>query len=118
MTGEEIKSLIGVTDYYNRYEKDKKWDYVALLVGRATQAAEINEIQNISEEKTKSIGKSLYEEGMIIEGCGISYNLSTKKATSIEHYRDWSCKNRSLENLKHFNSRQRQLIEKSGERLS
>lgn len=81
MTGEEIKNLIGVTDYYNRYDKDKKWDYVAILVGRATQAAEINEIQNISEEKTKSIGKSLYEEGMIIDGCGISYSSSTKKAT-------------------------------------
>ena len=81
MTGEELKDLISVTDYYNRYDKTKNWDYVALLVGRATQAAEINEIQNISEEKTKSIGKSLYEEGMIIEGCGISYSSSTKKAT-------------------------------------
>lgn len=81
MTAEEIKNLIGVADYYNRYDKDKSWDYVALLVGRATQAAEINEIQNISEEKTKSIGKSLYENGMIIEGCRISYNSSNRKAT-------------------------------------
>lgn len=76
MTGEEIKNLIGVTDYYNRYNKDKNWNYVALLAGRATQAAEINEIQNLLEEKTKSIGKSLYEEGMIIEGCGILYASS------------------------------------------
>ncbi len=81
MTGEEIKNLLDITDYYNRYDKNKRWDYVALLVGRATQAAEINEIQNISEDKTKSIGKSLYEEGMIIEGCGIFYSSSTKKAT-------------------------------------
>ena len=81
MTGEEIKNLLDITDYYNRYDKNKKWGYVAILVGRATQAAEINEIQNISEEKTKSIGKSLYEEGMIIEGCEISYSSSTKKAT-------------------------------------
>ena len=81
MTGEEIKNLIGVADYYNRYDKDKNWDYVALLAGRATQAAEINEIQNISEEKTKSIGGSLYEDGMIIEDCKISYNSSSRKAT-------------------------------------
>ncbi|MBQ6983053.1 MAG: DUF4815 domain-containing protein [Synergistaceae bacterium] len=81
MTGEELKTLIGVADYYNRYHKSKGWDYVALLVGRATQAAEINEIQNILEDKTKAIGSSLYEQGMIIDGCGISYNSSSKKAT-------------------------------------
>ena len=79
MTGEEIKNLIGAADYYNRYDNDKGWDYVALIVGRATQAAEINEIQNLLEDKTKSIGKSLYEDGMIIDGCEISYNSSTKK---------------------------------------
>ena len=81
MSGEEIKNLIDVADYYNRYNKDKNWDYVALLVGRATQAAEINEIQNILEDKTKSIGESLYEDGMIIDGCEISYSSSTRKAT-------------------------------------
>ena len=74
MTGEEIKELIGVQDYYNRYDKSKSWDYVAVLVGRATQAAEINEIQNILEDKTKAVGSSLYEEGMIIDGCRISYS--------------------------------------------
>ena len=74
MTGGEIKTLIGVPEYYNRYEKDKNWDYVAVLVGRATQAAEINELQNILEDKIKAVGSSLYEEGMIIDGCGISYS--------------------------------------------
>ena len=67
MSGEEIKNLIDVADYYNRYNKDKNWDYVALLVGRATQAAEINEIQNILEDKTKSIGESLYEDGNFLQ---------------------------------------------------
>ena len=74
MTGEEIRELIGVPEYYNRYDKSKGWDYVAVLVGRATQAAEINELQNILEDKTKAVGSSLYEEGMIIDGCGISYS--------------------------------------------
>lgn len=81
MTGEEIKELIGISNYYNRYNKSKSWDYVAVLVGRATQAAEINEIQNILEEKTKAVSSSLYEEGMIIDGCRISYNSSNKQAT-------------------------------------
>ena len=81
MTGEELKSLIGVADYYNRYDKAKNWDYVAILVRRATQAAEINEIQNILEDKTKAVASSLYEQGMIINGCGISYSSSNKKVT-------------------------------------
>lgn len=81
MTGEELKDLIGVADYYNRYDKSKSWDYVAVLVGRATQAAEINEIQNILEDKTKALGLSLYEQGMIIDGCRISYNVLNKQAT-------------------------------------
>ncbi len=74
MTGEEIKDLIAVPEYYNRYDKGKGWDYVAVLVGRATQAAEINELQNILEDKTRAVGSSLYEEGMLIDGCGISYS--------------------------------------------
>ncbi len=81
MTGEELKTLIGVDEYYNRYEKAKNWDYVAILVGRATQAAEINEIQNIFEDKLKAVGSSVYEQGMIIDGCGISYSSSSRKAT-------------------------------------
>ena len=81
MNGEEIKNLIGVADYYNRYSQEKSWDYVAVLVGRATQAAEINEIQNIFEDKIKAVGSSIYEHGMIISGCGISYNSSSRKAT-------------------------------------
>lgn len=81
MSGEEIKNLIGVADYYNRYNKDKSWDSVAVLVGRVLQAAEINEIQSILEAKTKAIGQSLYEDGMIIDGCGIYYNSSSRKAT-------------------------------------
>ena len=81
MSGEEIKNLIGVADYYDRYNKDKNWDSVSVLAGRVLQAAEINEIQSILEAKTKAIGSSIYEQGMIIDGCGISYNSSSKKAT-------------------------------------
>ncbi len=80
MNGEELKSLVGIAEYYNRYDKAKNWDYVAVIVGRATQAAEINEIQNIFEDKLKSVSSSIYEQGMIIDGCRISYNSSSGKA--------------------------------------
>ena len=79
MTGEEIKNLIGVPEYYNRYDKAKNWDYVAVLVRRATQAAEINEIQCILKDELRAIGSSLYEDGMILDGCEISY--ASSKAT-------------------------------------
>ena len=79
MTGEEIKNLIGVPEYYNRYDKSKGWDHVAVLVGRATQAAEINEIQCVLKDELRAIGSSLYEDGMILDGCEISY--ASSKAT-------------------------------------
>ena len=79
MTGEEIKRLIGVPEYYNRYDKSKGWDHVAVLVGKATQAAEINELQCILDDKIKAVGSPLYEHGMILDGCGISY--ASSKAT-------------------------------------
>ena len=79
MTGEELKNLIDVSDYHNRYDKSKSWDYVAILAGRAMQAAEINEIQNILEDKTKAVSSSIYENGMILDGCGIS--CTTSRAT-------------------------------------
>ena len=77
MTADEIKSLINSNDYYNRYDKDKHWDHIGVLVGRATQAAEINEIQSLLEEKIKRVSQTLYENVTIINGCGIYWNSST-----------------------------------------
>ncbi|MBQ7594146.1 MAG: DUF4815 domain-containing protein [Synergistaceae bacterium] len=81
MTGEEIKTLLKVPEYYNRYEKSKNWDAVAVLSGRAMQSAEFNEIQSIAEEKIKAIGSSLYADGTIIKGCAITLDTGTKKAS-------------------------------------
>ena len=81
MTAEEIKALVSSPDYYNRYDKTKNWDYITVVVGYPTQAAEINELQNILEDKIKDVGKSLYDDGTIISGCEISLNTTTKKAT-------------------------------------
>ena len=81
MTSDEIKELVNSPDYYNRFDKNKNWEYILLFVGRPTQAAEINELQNLLEEKIKAIGKSFYEDEIIISGCEISVNTSTKKAT-------------------------------------
>ena len=81
MTADEIKSLIKSTEYYNRYDKANHWDNVAVLAGRPMQSAEFNEIQNIAEGKIQAIGNALYEQGTLIQGCGISWNSTTKTAT-------------------------------------
>ncbi len=79
MTAEEIKKLVNSQNYYNRYEKGKNWDYISVMAGRAMQSAEFNEIQNVLEEKIKSIGNSLYADGTVIEGCSIVYDTENKK---------------------------------------
>lgn len=81
MTAEEIKTLVNSPDYYNRYDKSKNWEYIALIVGVPTQAAEINELQSLIEDKICSVGKSLYDDGTIIDGCEIVLNATTQKAT-------------------------------------
>ena len=81
MTADEIKQIVNSPYYYDRYDKNKHWDYVSVLSGRPMQSAEFNEIQHIAEEKIKSLGEALYEHGTIIDGCELSFNSSTKKAT-------------------------------------
>ena len=80
MTAEELKKLIGSSDFYDRYDKSKGWEFLPVMAKRAMQSAEFNEIQHIAEEKVKALGNSLYADGTIIEGCAISYDPSTKKA--------------------------------------
>ena len=78
MTAEEIKAIVASQNYYNRYDKNKKWSYIAVLAGRALQSAEFNELQNVLEERTQAIGASLYEDGMILDGCDITFTSATK----------------------------------------
>ena len=73
MTAEELKKLIGSSDFYDRYDKSKGWEFLPVMAKRAMQSAEFNEIQHIAEEKVKALGNSLYADGTIIEGCAISY---------------------------------------------
>lgn len=80
MTAEELKKLIGSSDFYDRFDKSKGWEFLPVMAKRAMQSAEFNEIQHIAEEKVKALGNSLYADGTIIEGCAISYDPSTKKA--------------------------------------
>ena len=80
MTADELKKLVSSSDFYDRYNKAKHWDFLPVMAKRAMQSAEFNEIQHIAEEKVKALGNSLYADGTIIEGCAISYDPSTKKA--------------------------------------
>ena len=79
MTAEELKKLMHSSDFYDRYKKSDKWDFLGVLAGRAMQSAEFNEIQHILEEKIKSLGNTFYAEGTIIEGCAISFDTTNKK---------------------------------------
>ena len=80
MTAAEISKLINSPNFYDRYDETKKWDYVGVMAGRAMQSAEFNEMQHVLEDKIKSLGKALYADGTIIEGCAISYATESKIA--------------------------------------
>ncbi len=84
MTADEIKALVKHSDFYDRYDKSKNWDFVAVIAGRAMQSPEINEIQHIFDEKIKSLGNALYADGTIIEGCAISFEPEQKRANLTE----------------------------------
>lgn len=80
MKNTELKTLMNHPDYYNRYEREKNWDYIGIISGRAMQGAEANEMQHILEEKVKSLGNALYVDGTIVEGCEITLDTSLKVA--------------------------------------
>ncbi len=80
MTADELKKLVGSSDFYDRYDKAKHWDFLPVMAKHAMQSAEFNEIQHIAEEKVKALGNSLYADGTIIEGCAISYEPSSNIA--------------------------------------
>ena len=80
MTADEIKTLTASTSFYDRYNKDGNWDFLAVLAGRPMQSAEFNEIQHIAEEKVKALGNSLYADVTIIEGCAQRRLILTEDA--------------------------------------
>ena len=84
MTADELKELMSSSDFYDRYDKSKNWDFLGVMAGRAMQSAEFNEIQHILEEKVKALGNSLYAEGTVIEGCAIAFDASTQKVNLDE----------------------------------
>ena len=96
MKSDEIKALVNHADYYNRFEKEKNWDYLAVLAGRAIQSAEANEMQHVLEEKVKALGSAIYVDGTVIDREGRSLvcpvrvlspeaNRLRREARLIEH---------------------------------
>ena len=51
MTADELKKLVGSSDFYDRYDKAKHWDFLPVMAKRAMQSAEFNEIQHIAEKR-------------------------------------------------------------------
>ena len=61
------------------------WDSVAIVPGRYSQSAEINELQAILAEKLKRLGDTIFNPGNIVKGCSLALDTSGN-ATIEEGY--------------------------------
>lgn len=67
--------------YYNRYSPSKNYDRTMFLAGRGLQSSELNEIQENSLQKLRSVGDALFADGDVIEGTAIVVNPDTGDTT-------------------------------------
>ncbi len=67
--------------YYNRYSPSKNYDRTMFLSGRGLQSAELNEIQENSLQKLRSVGDALFGDGDVIEGAAIVVDPDTGETT-------------------------------------
>jgi len=63
--------MTDLRDYYNRYDRSKKWKEILFLSKRAVQSAEFNELQKIIRDDFKAFAESLYKDGNLLEGGNI-----------------------------------------------
>ena len=63
--------MADLRDYYNRYDRSKKWKEILFLSKRAVQSAEFNELQKIIRDDFKAFAESLYKDGNLLEGGSI-----------------------------------------------
>jgi hypothetical protein len=57
-----------MTDYFSTYNPDQNYDQIRFLAKRPLQSRELNDLQEQSDYKLKTIGNSLYPEGTFING--------------------------------------------------
>lgn len=57
--------------YYDDYDAKKDYTKILAVPGRVEQAREFTQAQTITQGMIKSLGKSLYANGTIIEGCNL-----------------------------------------------
>ena len=67
--------------YYNRFSPSKNYDRTMFLAGRGLQSSELNEIQENSLQKLRSVGDALFADGDVIEGTAIVVNPDTGDTT-------------------------------------
>ena len=67
--------------YYNDFDASKGYTHVAVVAGRVAQSRELNEMQSIAREQNEQLGKAIFQNGQIIEGCSVLVDNVAKKAT-------------------------------------
>lgn len=65
------------TGYYDRFDPSKHYEKELFRADYVLQSAELNDLQSAASDRVKAIADSLYNDGAIIRGCGISVNPDT-----------------------------------------
>jgi hypothetical protein len=58
-----------MSNYYNRFQASKNYEKAMFLAGRGLQSAELNEIQEFSLNKLKTLGDAIFKDGDVVRGC-------------------------------------------------
>jgi len=66
-----------LSNYYDRTDPAKKYDRHLFRAGKGLQSAELNEIQQASISRIKSIGDAILKDGDIIADCACLVNVDT-----------------------------------------
>lgn len=67
--------------YYSRFSAAQRYERHLAIAGRVLQSAEVNEMQEASQDRLKRIADVLFKDGAIVRDCGILVDLSTGNTT-------------------------------------
>lgn len=70
-----------IEGYYDRFDPAKGYDRHLFRAGKGLQSAELNEIQQASIHRIRSIGDAIFSDGDIVEGCECVVDVDAGTAT-------------------------------------